>query len=299
MLEDRTEGHIDATMSIRLEEFIDQLGLTKRRRAIIVLTDTSRNKIYELKDQEEVLIGRKDGCHIVLEDAYASRLHAKIFVKDDRVYIQDLGSRNGTYVNFRAVSISELSNGDKIIVGRSILKYIESDELEFSLNEELYKATLFDPLTEVYSRRTMETKMRIYFDRFSKYRDIFWVFMADIDHFKGLNDNYGHVFGDLVLRHVAGVLKETVGSRGEIFRYGGEEFCIVIPRLSVEDCIAISDCIMENIRSKTFQGIIITISMGIDRVKEGDVSYLQVIQRADSNLYVAKRSGKNQYILSS
>ncbi|MEM2175452.1 MAG: GGDEF domain-containing protein [Candidatus Micrarchaeia archaeon] len=285
-----------ATMQINIEDIFVKVGEEQKDKMLIKLTEGMGGRIYKIQ-KREVLIGRREDCDIRLTDQFTSRLHAKIIVSENGTYIQDMGSYNGTFLNFEKVQYAKLSSGDKIIIGRNIIKYIESDDVEFVITEELHKMSIFDPLTEVYNRRYMEKKLEEMFNLFLRYKEPFGVLMIDIDYFKRINDLHGHIVGDFVLKHVSDVLKESLRQTDQIFRYGGEEFCVVLSGVKLQDLSLVADRILKNVRAKPFRDIKVTVSIGGDSVRDGDPAYIQVIQRADEKLYSAKKNGRDQFVI--
>ena len=123
--------------------------------------------------------------------------------------------------------------------------------------------------------------------------------MLDIDHFKNVNDTYGHHAGDDVLRHVSRVIRELHGNGGLICRYGGEEFCIVFPQTDLADAIVAAEetrkAIME-IRLEDPEELRLTASIGVSELRFDAVDTQALINQADACLYVAKREGRNRVI---
>lgn len=164
--------------------------------------------------------------------------------------------------------------------------------------ETLEKKSILDPLTKVYNRRALDE----YFDKHQankhKKEDMH-VLILDIDNFKSVNDNYGHVAGDKVLIFLANLLKKILRESDKIFRYGGEEFIVAINRVDLETCQKIVARILQLVRDNKLsykdKRIHITLSVGATIFLQNDTT-TTVISRADKALYEAKRSGKDQAI---
>jgi diguanylate cyclase (GGDEF)-like protein len=117
--------------------------------------------------------------------------------------------------------------------------------------------------------------------------------MLDIDNFKSVNDSFGHPVGDQVIKMIAGQLLRIARSSDRIFRYGGEEFCILLPETTGPNAAILAERLrMEIAKDRTFQ-FPITVSMGISTLQDGDTPE-QLIVRADDALYQAKRLGRNR-----
>ena len=156
---------------------------------------------------------------------------------------------------------------------------------------------LVDPLTRVLNRNaynlTLEQTMR----DFSRYKDPTILMVVDIDHFKNLNDTYGHKAGDGVLRSVAASLNQSIRASDFIFRYGGEEFVILLKKCSLEQSKKVAEKVRrqveENFSLDNGQKLSVTVSLGLTQLKEKDTED-SVFQRADQALYTAKSNGRNR-----
>jgi diguanylate cyclase (GGDEF)-like protein len=167
--------------------------------------------------------------------------------------------------------------------------------------EDLSKLAAFDPLTGLYNRRQMDEILRAEALHAIQYKNVVGIIMADIDHFKNINDTYGHHAGDLMLQAVARILKESVRTADSVCRYGGEEFVIILPGASLN----IIERIAKKIRTRfekyklEYEGQTLraTISLGAASFPQHASSLAEVIQRADQALYQAKRGGRNRVML--
>jgi len=151
-----------------------------------------------------------------------------------------------------------------------------------------------DSLTSLPNRRFMNKKLRFEISKFKKYKDHLHVAIADLDHFKRINDTYGHEKGDLVLRRAASIMDSTLRATDFVARYGGEEFVLILPNTPKEN----SRIALERVRSNIAKARIIgkagdvTASIGATRAKSCDTPE-SIIARADKALYLAKNSGRN------
>ncbi|MBL0708900.1 MAG: GGDEF domain-containing protein [Sulfurimonas sp.] len=160
----------------------------------------------------------------------------------------------------------------------------------------LEKKSNLDPLTKIYNRRALST----YLDKACSNKKLpykFYLLMLDIDDFKVVNDKFGHVTGDKVLIFVANILRKTLREGDKIFRYGGEEFTIILNRIDDKHCKLIVNRLLELIRSNNLiyksNSLNITMSIGVSEYITGDVPDT-LVSRADKALYQAKSNGKNQ-----
>ncbi len=163
--------------------------------------------------------------------------------------------------------------------------------------EQTEAEALIDSLTGVYNRNAYDSEIVRFIKEFERYKHPFAIVVLDIDHFKKVNDTYGHAKGDEILKIVASVVKSTIRDTDKVFRYGGEEFVIWMHKMETNTAIQASDKIRRMIEAKNLdfieKGFIITASLGITCVKESDTTK-SVFNRADKALYKAKKNGRNQ-----
>ncbi len=154
-----------------------------------------------------------------------------------------------------------------------------------------------DGLTGVSRRNVLDEKIEEEIRRSNSFKTTFGFMIADIDHFKNLNDKYGHQFGDFVLKRIGDILKASVYETDFIGRYGGEEFGIVLPRADFEGVLRKSESIRSSIEREVFQqgleSVRITVSIGIAHFPRDGFSSKDIIGKADKALYYAKDSGRN------
>lgn len=169
-------------------------------------------------------------------------------------------------------------------------------------NEQLAKLSMTDRLTGLLNRGTWENLVDAEYERFRRYGQATSLVMFDIDHFKPVNDTYGHLAGDEVIRHTAEVTRNNIRQSDSAGRYGGEEFGIILPETDAESARVICERIREAIENSTVSttagDIRYTVSMGIAQLSETPENYMQWMQKADEALYKAKESGRNKVVVS-
>ena len=160
--------------------------------------------------------------------------------------------------------------------------------------------SLTDGLTGLWRRNALDEKIKEEMRRSSAFKTSMGFMIADIDHFKRLNDTYGHQFGDAVLRRVAQLLKDGVYETDFVGRYGGEEFGIVLPRADAAGVLRKAETIRARMEAEVFsQGlekVRLTVSIGIAHFPRDGQTPAEVIAKADAALYAAKESGRNKVV---
>lgn len=179
------------------------------------------------------------------------------------------------------------------IIIKSQKKYLLYVE-EFVKNE-----TELDILTKVYTRKSAEKYLKQVMKDISKNNEKFMFILMDIDDFKKVNDSYGHIIGDEVLKKIANNISMCINPEDKLFRWGGEEFLLICKGINDESKIPFAEKILSNVNCTVFKAnqknFQVTISMGGTYIDAEDTDFIQAIKRADSALYKAKNSGKNRY----
>jgi two-component system cell cycle response regulator len=264
---------------------------------LVVIYGRSLGRKYELYDPV-VTIGRDPDNTIVLDVDSVSRRHARLETFNGGKYLVDLNSTNGTYLNDTLAVREKLKSGDLVKVGDTILKFLAGANIERAYHEEIYTMTVTDGLTQIPNKRYLMEYMDREFSRARRYGRNLSCIMFDIDHFKKINDQYGHLTGDFILKELAILIRRRI-RREEIFsRYGGEEFCIVLPECDEETVYDFANTVRSLVESHLFEfensKIPVTISVGIGHITADLRSPDDLIGVADELLYKAKRSGRNR-----
>ncbi|MEN8163100.1 MAG: GGDEF domain-containing protein [Acidobacteriota bacterium] len=253
-------------------------------------------KRYAIKD--EVTIGRCETNTIAVNVPNVSRKHARIFLDQGRCRVEDLGSTNGTHVNDVEIEhIQSLSNGDLITTGGLVFKFIVGGNIEALYHEEIYRLTILDGLTGVHNKRFFSEFLERELARARRHSRPLSVALLDLDHFKKVNDTYGHLAGDTTLKRVAHVIEERVRRDELLARYGGEEFAVVLPETDLQGALIFGEMIRRQVEDSSFsfdqQDIRVTVSVGIAALGPDDDADA-LIREADTQLYRAKSAGRNR-----
>lgn len=201
-----------------------------------------------------------------------------------------------------SIKIDDILNSFCGIHDQIEAQMLEANETIKSLNQQisiLEKTSNLDPLTRTYNRRALDTYFDALCNTQGKTPDS-RILLIDIDDFKVVNDTYGHLAGDRILIFLAKLLNSSLRDGDKVFRFGGEEFLILLNRSTDKACESIAHRILESVRSNNLlykaHKINITLSMGSARFKEGD-TFESFIERADKALFKAKSNGKDQLVI--
>lgn len=247
---------------------------------------------------EEISIGRDDDNTISLGLHTVSRRHARIYTENGRHWVEDLGSTNGTFVNdAEAKAATPLHNGDLIKCGGAVFKFIEGGNVEALYHEEIHRLTIIDGLTHIANKRHLIDFLEREIARAVRHDRPLSLVVLDIDHFKRVNDEHGHLAGDRVLCGVTETISPQVRRDELLARYGGEEFVIILPETALEGARQFCERIRELVEQVAFEydgeHISVTISLGVTALAPDD-SLSSFIARADALLYQAKDQGRNR-----
>jgi diguanylate cyclase (GGDEF)-like protein len=249
-------------------------------------------------DRLPLRVGRDPDNELVLADDGVSRRHARIERREGRIVLMDVGSTNGTLLNDAELeNIVELRTGDRIQVGSTIFKYLSASDLEAALHEQIFSNATTDALTGLRSKRHLTDELAREFSRARRYNRKFSLLMIDIDHFKTVNDRYGHQVGDITLRAVASNVLSCLHSDDLAARYGGEEFVVLLLETKLEDAVAIAERICRAIAELTISyreaSLQVTVSIGCAEYSHADENEIRLFERADQRMYAAKEAGRN------
>jgi diguanylate cyclase (GGDEF)-like protein len=171
---------------------------------------------------------------------------------------------------------------------------LRTQELK-KLMEELEALSLTDSLTGLANRRAFEQRLKMEWQRATRYEHPLTIMLIDVDHFKRFNDDFGHQTGDHVLAQVGTILQQAVRTTDLACRYGGEEFVIILPDTSLDDAMPIAHRIREQVANYAWEARQVTVSVGVSMLNQQETAN-QLVSDADQALYQAKAAGRNQVI---
>ena len=255
---------------------------------------------FRLSHGARMDVGRSMEVEIPLPEVLSiSRQHARLEYRGPRVVVRDLGSTNGTYVNGQLIERpTVLHSGDRFQVAGVHFKFLHERDPEHAYYETIYDLVTRDGLTEIYNKRKYEEEVQREFARARRHERPLSLIMFDIDDFKQINDSYGHLCGDFVLKQVTLLARDLLRPEQVFARVGGDEFVILTPETDVEGGIVLADKLCERIASLdyTYCDFVVRVSCSFG-VAQLDASMNEpddLYHAADQALITSKRAGRNR-----
>ena len=312
--------HSSNILSEVFEEVISQIKIiSKTRRAYIVLHQAHKaensilfsinqaNRIREFKISSKKIapfLNLTAGQHPITKS-----LENSIRLWYGESQLTESESRDDLLVLYCPIVVRKKRLGDFILIGSRFLEiFNQNDVYLFSgfceqlghaiLNSQYYQWSFKDSLTGLYVRRQLDEKFAQLAEEYHLKRRTFCIIMIDFDFFKSINDEFGHATGDQVLKEFSTFLLGQLRDRDIAIRYGGEEFCILLPDTTIPLATKVAERIATNLKQFTFStGKFLTISQGIAQY-QGETDLNALINRVDKALYRSKNLGRNQIQLS-
>jgi len=289
----------EETTNTDLDEIQVKLASPRNRATLTVLTGSASGRMFKLR--ASVTIGRSPACEIRLEDDGVSRNHARVRYEGEHASVEDLQSRNGTFVNGERIrEIVKIQDGDKIQCGRAtVLRFSFADDLDESFHENLMSSALRDGLTKLFNKRYLMDRLDSEL-RFAQRHEVsLSLLMLDIDHFKKVNDAHGHLAGDAVLSQLAAVLSRAVRNEDVVARFGGEEFAIVLRAIGRDPATGMAERLRKLVENTVVETgskqLRATVSIGVAGFPAIPAKTVtDLIEAADKALYRAKHAGRNR-----
>ena len=291
----------DPTVRIKVKK----LGKELRRiyAVLIVIQGREIGRDYRLR-QPEYIIGRDRDCDICIPEETVSRRHAKILVTDYKnrttgdYRLIDNGSTNKTFVNNSEAQNVLLKNGDKIRIGDTVLKFELLDAEDIKYHAEIQRKIKYDNLTGLLTKESLYLALQHELHRCQQFKLPLSVLMLDLDHFKRVNDTYGHLAGSHTLKEIGSLISRNLRETDVSARYGGEEFVAYLSEQPKETAQVAANHLRRAIANALIPfddaRISITISIGVAQFPEDGSTIDELVAKADKALYAAKREGRNR-----
>jgi diguanylate cyclase (GGDEF)-like protein len=295
---------LERTAVVNLNDLRRDVG-TKRqikdRHLLIRARGAQLGQVLKLAQQAH-RVGRANDCEIWLSDDGVSRKHATITFENGGYAIEDTGSANGTFVGGQKVERAILRDGDLIQFGpQAVFRYSVADEGQEQLLRQLYEASVTDALTGANNREHFDSQLRMELSFARRHGTDLAVVMFDVDHFKRVNDTFGHPVGDEVLVEISKATRRLVRNEDVFARYGGEEFVLILRGIALDGARIVGERLRERIAElsiTTDKGPLkVTVSVGCASfASTADATAESLVQVADKRLYAAKRGGRNRVV---
>ena len=263
---------------------------------LIVVSGMLLGQQIELHD-DPLVIGRAIDCAISLQHPSVSRNHCRIWREGDGFWIEDCGSTNHTYVNGNGITRAQLHDGDQITVGSNAIKFFVGSSVEANYHAELINLAIHDSLTGFFNRRHFCALLDEELEKTVAAAPLS-LLMLDLDHFKMINDRYGHLIGDVVLGTVARIIRDHTPTGMPIGRLGGEEFALALPGQDIKAAVALAEVLRSAIEERPIDGhehpFTVTVSIGVAQADAETSTRARLLKHADDRLYRAKLEGRNR-----
>jgi diguanylate cyclase (GGDEF)-like protein len=248
-----------------------------------------------------IVIGRDENAELTLTDGSISRRHCCV-KRDSQTggyVLVDLGSTNGTTLNGVPVAVRmPLSEGDKVFLGSSVLRFSYSDEFDVEYHSRLEELVSTDALTGLSTKRQYDAMFAAMADRATADESFLTVLVMDMDGLKQINDTHGHEMGGFAISTVAGIIRAVLEPYGIICRYGGDEFVAAMAAVDRDGARSLAEEVRERVQRHDFQQgsvhIRPTLSIGLATYPSDVREPRLLFEAADRALYAAKRAGRNR-----
>jgi diguanylate cyclase (GGDEF)-like protein len=259
---------------------------------------------------EPLIIGRSDTSGLTIPHPSVSRQHCRIMQIERGYWLEDLGSTNRTYINGKAVDRVALNDGDRIKLGDNVLKFFDAGSVEANYQKQLVDLAVTDELTGLSNRRHFVAQLNQEMQDSRRHNVSLALLIGDLDHFKPINDTFGHLAGDKILRGFAELLQSALDAHDAANstlpeslagRLGGEEFGILLPEVTANQALVFAEKLRAAVAAKRFnateQGLTMTISIGVAMLSDSMETHSDFLRAADEHMYEAKNKGRNQVVL--
>jgi two-component system cell cycle response regulator len=274
-------------------------SLSQQHPVVMVLNGSDLGTRYILSDASYIIGRHPEKANIVLNDRAVSAMHTRIDydAREQAFFITDLESKNGIWVNSKRIEAGLLSPGDKIFIGRTVLKFNVEDAFEDSFHTSVDKLMNLDELTGLPVKRIFDHKLSVMFVKSVQRGKPLSLLMMDMDGLKRINDTYGHLMGSYAISECGKIIGEVIGKDGRACRYGGDEFIAYLRNTPLPVAHTIGEMIRVEVDRHPFklkgQRLEPKISIGVAEVNSEVESAEELVRLADEALYRAKEAGRN------
>lgn len=247
-------------------------------------------------------VGRHPTNVLRIDDESISRFHARITRESGAFVLEDLESRNGTFAAGARITRHTLEDGTSLTLGAQVsFRFSVTDMRQERLLRRLYESSTRDALTGAYNRSHFDERLRAELAFATRHRTEMSLVLLDLDHFKKVNDTYGHQAGDAVLRELATLSQRSLRAEDVFARLGGEEFGVILRGIHLEGALKLAERLRVALESSPIsvgdRQIRVTLSAGCVSTRCVTSSTPEeMVKIADRRLYAAKASGRNRAV---
>ncbi|MBN1879456.1 GGDEF domain-containing protein [bacterium] len=252
--------------------------------------------------KEPVFIGRDTNTDLPLNDRLVSRKHIEIAtLKEDvggyTILVRDLSSTNGTFVKGKRISEAWIRLGETVEIGAETILLFRTESFSSIQDRNLILSMVSkDSLTGVYNRRAFEQLIEHVHEKFLNTTNCYSLLLIDVDHFKTVNDTFGHPAGDKVLRSIAMVIRSEIRAEDIVARLGGDEFAIILPHSRSAGATKLATRLLRRVKElcdEFNKPLNLTLSIGISEDRGSKLKTAEVYKQADIALYQSKQKGRD------
>ncbi len=255
---------------------------------------------YRFQPGSTVVLGRAKSADVSLPEVSAiSRKHASLTYRLESVILEDLGSTNGTFVNdVRIEQPALLKSGDRFQIGSVHFKFLQERDVENAYFQAIHDMMVRDGLTQISNKRKFEDEAVREVARARRYARPLSLLLFDVDRFKSINDERGHLCGDFVLKEVVRLVSDFFRKEQVFARVGGDEFAVLTPEAKIDGAKTLGERLRSRVANHDFDyggaSFRVTCSFGIAELSPEMKSPEELYEAADRALYVAKREGRDR-----
>lgn len=296
------EEDIEATVLNRFDlPEVAVTGPRRNRACFVIVAGANVGEMFPLEDSGDLIIGRSSEAQLQLTDEGVSRRHVRVHCRMDEIVIEDLGSANGTRVNGDKIVQHTLVDGDKLQLGStSVLKFTYQDELDEAFQRNMLDAAQRDGLTGAFNKGYFAHRLETEMAYAARHKVPLSLLLLDLDHFKNVNDTYGHPAGDAVLVQLTRLVHAQLRTEDVFARYGGEEFALLCRATATEEAMLVGERVRVGVETTSFMSdgvrLPVTVSIGLATFVGGQGGADALVERADRALYAAKGGGRNRVV---
>ena len=287
----------------------DEVGVRESMNEFIRMAGYNSIMASSAEEALEMLEKNRNNIHVVITDIMLPGMGGleltKLVKRDFNSDVIVMTGYSGDYSYEEAINmgasdfvIKPVRLEELLLRLKRVLKERDLTQERVRMMEKLQRLAITDGLTKLHNSRSFYSQLEVEVDRYNRYKHSLSLLLLDIDRFKNYNDTFGHLEGDKVLVRISQMIKSCLRKLDTAYRYGGEEFTVILPETGCEEAILVAERIRNVVQEEVFRPekgkeISITISVGATQYTENE-ELSTFIQRADKAMYLSKQKGRNR-----